>query len=309
VDLAVGTDTGGSIRIPAAFCGVLGLKTTFGRIPRTGVLALAPAFDSIGFLARTTELLIAALQATAWPSIKDPATVTAPAFNPPARIPPLAQPLTFATPARMAPRASTPARDAALAVIINGLEHLGAVQVQVSTPCSRLMYEIFAPLQMSEALYVHRKHLGTFPEAADSYGADVRERLERAASITLGDFLTYRAEADLAASGLHAALQGADLLVSLVGSTGPSHIAHPDIVEVDGSSTPLRDAILPSTVPQNLAGLPSITVPGGFDEKGLPVGVQITGSAWSEPLLLAVANALEREGVFTVGVPRGFDTE
>ncbi len=81
VDLAVGTDTGGSIRLPAAFCGILGLKTTFGRIPRTGSVPLAPSLEGAGFLARTTPLLAAALSATAGSDASDPSTIGAMAFE------------------------------------------------------------------------------------------------------------------------------------------------------------------------------------------------------------------------------------
>ncbi len=87
-----------------------------------------------------------------------------------------------------------------------------------------------------------------------------------------------------------------DLIVSLVGATGPTTTADPDVVHLDGTTVPLRDAVMPYTVPQNVAGLPSITVPVAFDADGLPIGVQLTGRPWSEPLLISVAVELQRCG-------------
>ena len=99
----------------------------------------------------------------------------------------------------------------------------------------------------------------------------------------------------------------ADLVVTLVSSTEPSTIADPDVVDVGGRSLPLRDVVMPYTVPQNVSGLPSITVPAGFGAGGLPVGVQIVGRPWSEPLLLAVAEALHGIGACRVATPAQFD--
>jgi Asp-tRNA(Asn)/Glu-tRNA(Gln) amidotransferase A subunit family amidase len=77
-------------------------------------------------------------------------------------------------------------------------------------------------------------------------------------------------------------------------------------VDLDGRSVPLRDAVMPSTTPQNSAGLPSVTVPAGFDADGLPIGVQLSGAPWSEPLLLALAGALERAGACRAALPDRF---
>ena len=90
------------------------------------------------------------------------------------------------------------------------------------------------------------------------------------------------------------------MLVSPVGATGPSGTDTPDVVSMSGSDVPLRLAMMPYTVPQNLAGLPSITCPVGVDDAGLPIGIQLTGAPWSEPMLLSLAFALEREGVVRV---------
>ncbi len=299
VSLAVGSDTGGSIRLPAAFCGVLGLKTTFGRISRAGGAALAPSFDSPGFLARSVSLLAAAFSACAGLDPEDPAT----APSPPADAVVLDQSVTslrFALPGGLSPEPLEPAREIALAAMSAGLRALGLDEVEVSLPDARSMLDVFGPLQMAEALDVHTNVFRTYPSQADVYGADVRARLELARDVTVAQYLEARRGQDTTKTAFARAFQFADVLVSPIGATGPSGTDTPDVVSMSGSDVPLRLAMMPYTVPQNLAGLPSITCPVGVDDAGLPIGIQLTGAPWSEPMLLSLAFALEREGVVRV---------
>jgi aspartyl-tRNA(Asn)/glutamyl-tRNA(Gln) amidotransferase subunit A len=302
VDLAVGSDTGGSIRLPAAFCGIMGLKTTFGRVPRTGVMALAPSFDGVGFLARSAPVLAAALSATAGSDESDPSTIGAMAFEAdPLEIAQVRR-VRFAVPDGFAPALIDPDREAALETISAGLRALGARRVEADVPPAEKLFELFTPIQLAEAFDVHSRVLGTFPSRADEYGADVRERLVRAGGVSIGEYLAAKEAAGLATASLHRALESAEVLVSIVGGSGPSDVRTPDEVEVGGRLIPLREAAMPSTVPQNLAGLPSVTVPVGVDAKGMPIGIQLTGARWTEHMLLTVAWALERSGAVTPAV-------
>ena len=131
--------------------------------------------------------------------------------------------------------------------------------------------------------------LGTYPAQAATYGADVRGRLERAADVSISTYLDARRQAAADRARFLQAFGAVDLIVSLVGATGPTTTADPDVVHLEGTTVPLRDAVMPYTVPQNVAGLPSITVPVAFDADGLPIGVQLTGRPWSEPFLISVA--------------------
>jgi aspartyl-tRNA(Asn)/glutamyl-tRNA(Gln) amidotransferase subunit A len=302
VDLATGTDTGGSVRIPAAFCGVLGLKTTVGRISRVGLAPLAPSFDTPGFLARSVELLRAALAATAGPDVGDPVTIG----RPPVGDAGVVDDLRFAVPAALLPGGSDARWRAAIDAVVAGLRAIGGEEVEVDAPDADGLLEIFAPMQMAEALEVHEHLLGTFPKEADRYGPDVRSRLEAACDVDVHRYL----EAARAADGLRTAtlrvLARAPLLVTPVGACGPSTTADPDAVELDGRVVPLRAAIMPSTVLQNVCGLPSLTVPAGFDADGLPIGIQLTGAPWSEAHLLAVGAELEAAGTFSVQTPPAF---
>jgi aspartyl-tRNA(Asn)/glutamyl-tRNA(Gln) amidotransferase subunit A len=302
VDLAVGTDTGGSIRLPAAFCGILGLKTTYGRVPRTGSVPLAPSLEGTGFLARTAPVLVAALSATAGSDASDPSTIGAIAFeSDPLEIAQVRN-VRFAIPDNFAPALIDPDRAAALETISAGLSALGARRVEADVPAAQDLYEVFIPIQLAEAYDTHSRVLGSFPGLADDYGADVRSRLERAAGVSIGEYLAARDAAGHATAALHRALETTEVIVSLVGGTDPSDVATPDEVDVGGRTIPLREAVMPSTVPQNLAGLPSVTVPVGLDASGMPIGIQLTGARWTEHMLLTVAWALERSGVVTSAV-------
>jgi aspartyl-tRNA(Asn)/glutamyl-tRNA(Gln) amidotransferase subunit A len=164
------------------------------------------------------------------------------------------------------------------------------------------LFELFTPIQLAEAFDVHSRILGSFPSRAADYGTDVRERLVLAEGVSIRDYLAAKDAAGQAAAELHRALESAEVLVSIVGGSGPSDVRTPDEVVVGGRTIPLRDAAMPSTVPQNLAGLPSVTVPVGLDATGMPIGIQLTGARWTEHMLLTVAWALERSGAVTPAV-------
>lgn len=299
VTLAVGSDTGGSIRIPAAYCGVLGLKTTPGRITRAGGVALAPTFDTPGFLARSITLLSAGLAAVIGPDASDPITLTAPTttegFS--------GGRFRFSIPTELHPFEISQARSAALARLAAALGSIDGEQVDVTVPNATHMYELFVPHQMAEAHYVHTTTLGTWPRDREKYGTDVSSRLTAAGDVSVSDYVEAVLEARVARSRFVAAFDDTDFVVSLVGSTGPSWISNPDVVTVDGRLTALRDSIMPSTVPQNIAGLPSLTVPVGVDEEGMPIGIQITGPPWSEQRLLDLGKVLEQLQGFVVESP------
>jgi aspartyl-tRNA(Asn)/glutamyl-tRNA(Gln) amidotransferase subunit A len=304
VDLAVGSDTGGSIRLPAAYCGVLGLKTTWGRITRHGGVSLAPSFDTPGFLARTVDLLARGFFAVAGPDPRDPATLRAGA--------PSAEPVLRADGIRIGIPASAPrmtaARARAFDDLVAALRGLGATVMEVALPDPDAAFAAFVPHQMAEAHHVHASTLGTWPSMADRYGDDVRSRLEAASAVGVAAYLDARAAAVGITGTLHAALSGVDAVLTVVGATGPSSIDDPDHVATPDGTVPLRQSAMPTTVPQNLAGLPSVTFPFGSDD-GIPVGMQLTGSPFDEPRLLAVARLLEREGVLAVPRPDGFPAD
>lgn len=304
VSLAVGSDTGGSIRIPASFCGVLGLKTTWGRISRRGGVSLAPSFDSPGFLARDTSTLTAAFLATAGPDWADASTLNRPPVaNTDEAILKLAE-MSFAVPDDLNSLPLSRARQRSINELRAQLCNFGAREESINSPNPSEALAAFVPLQMAEAYHVHSRVLSTYPRFADLYGNDVRTRLELAKEVTLSDYIEARNSAASIRALFLRAFESVNVIFNVVGSVGPSKVSDPDYVYVNGIRTPLRDSVMPSTVPQNLAGLPSITFPFGFDDDHMPIGIQMTGPPFSEIFILSIASELERTGIIAVPTPK-----
>jgi aspartyl-tRNA(Asn)/glutamyl-tRNA(Gln) amidotransferase subunit A len=300
VPLALSSDTGGSIRIPSAFCGVAGIKPSYGRIPKSGAVALAPSLDTPGYIAASVADLLDALLATWGPHPSDPVSVIAdlPALPP-------------ETTARAAEEATdlfglrigysplllelADATDR-LADYERALEHagkLGADVVEVDVPPAGEFRRAFAVIQMADAVTVHRDILRTYPANAEHYGPDVRSRLEAASELDISALLGAVAEA----RRLHAALLGGiatvDVLLTPIATIAPPHRSDPDAAVVGSQRIPLREAVMGFTTPQNLTGMPTVTAPFGLSADGLPVGVQVTAPKGAELLALRVASAIE----------------
>jgi aspartyl-tRNA(Asn)/glutamyl-tRNA(Gln) amidotransferase subunit A len=256
--LALGTDTGGSIRIPAAFCGISGLKPTYNRIPATGVFPLARSLDHAGPMARTPEDLRLFFEALTGARAYGEAP-TRVALCPDLHLHPLAPGIQRAF-------------DKAAATFTT---------VEVAFDEAERIYPAFVPIQSVEAAI---SHAATFPARKDEYSADVAARIERARTVTVEEYAEATATRERIRAGFARVFAAAELLLT------PIHGVPPEPCGIGAQS--FRDAVLPFTVPQDLAGLPSAAVPVGFDELGLPIGVQLTGPPYSEGRVLAAAEAL-----------------
>jgi aspartyl-tRNA(Asn)/glutamyl-tRNA(Gln) amidotransferase subunit A len=299
IPAAVASDTGGSIRIPAALCGVAGIKPTFGRIPRVGCVPLAPSLDTPGFIARTPHDLAILLEATAGWSEADPAT----------RIPGMTSaglwPSTLAgrrvgvSPDLLGTSIAAP-HLAAYQRAMDALSGLDATIAEVRLPAAAEYLDAFTAIQMAEAYDVHHRQLGLFPGRAADYGEDVRQRLERAQSVDIGTYFAACDRRRRLAAALDVALASVDVLLTPVNTCTPPRRADPDhITAPDGTRQPFRDFIMGYTVPQNLAGVPSVTMRAGTDEMGLPCGVQLTAARGQELTAVMLAEILDRELGFT----------
>ena len=315
VPAAVGSDTGGSIRIPACFCGVAGLKPTFGRIGRTGGVALAPSFDTVGALGRSIGDAALLVEAMSGPDRKDPdctgtgygtadrprpsltGAETATAASSEREVQPL---LTSLDGIRVAtaPALIDIGLDDGIAAVygqaLDSLEQLGAELVEIDLPAAEEILEAFRPLQMAEAHHVHQS-MGLFPDRADLYGPDVCSRLEAAADVSIGDYLTAQRERRRITASFDRQLERVDGLISPISAVGPSRINRPDEAVLNGQSVGMRDTVMRFTVPQNMTGLPAGIVRAGFDPDGLPVGVQLTAGRGQESAVVAIATALQAE--------------
>ena len=293
VPAAVGSDTGGSIRIPACFCGVAGLKPSFGRIGRTGGVALAPSFDTVGALARSISDAAVLVEAMSGPDRNDPAATGA-AFRADDRLPASLAGVRVATAPALIDVSLDDGIAKAYGAALDSLERLGAELVEIDLPPAAEILEAFRPLQMAEAHHVHRS-MGLFPDRAGLYGDDVRSRLEAAAGVSIDDYLSAQHQRRRIVAVFDQRLQTVDALISPISAVGPSRIDSPDEAVLNGERRPLRDLVMRFTVPQNMTGLPAGIVRAGFDPDGLPVGAQLTAARGRESAVVAIAAALQAE--------------
>lgn len=303
VPLAVASDTGGSIRIPSAFCGVAGIKPSYGRIPKSGAVALAPSFDTPGFIAPSVSDLVDALLLTSGTDPADPTTVIA-GLEPltshavdgtgsrTRREPSLAGMRVGYSPLLQELTAATDRRDD-YERALEAAAGLGADLVELTVPPGGDFRRAFAIIQMAEAVTVHRDVLTTYPARSASYGLDVLSRLEAASAIDVSALLGAVAESRRLHAGLLLGLGQVDVLLSPISTVPPPLCSDPDNVDVDGVLVPLREAVMGLTTPQNLTGLPTVAAPFGLSADGLPVGVQVTAPKGGELLALRVASEIE----------------
>lgn len=280
VPLALGSDTGGSIRIPAAFCGVIGLKPTYDRVDVAGTFPLAPSLDHVGPMARRpgdARLLYRVLTG----SHRDIASNE--------------------REAGLAKLRLGVCRDLHEVELADDVERvllemaaiakdLGAEVVESELPAGELMRRTFATVQRAEALDTHRRR-NLFPQRSAEYGSDVRSRLERAQEIDPHDYLGAAADRARIAARLAAVFDQVDLLLTPVSAASPVRVGETTIVH-GGKQVDFRTVVLGATTPQNLAGLPSCALRGGFGRDGMPIGLQLTGPQGAEELVLAAVGSL-----------------
>jgi aspartyl-tRNA(Asn)/glutamyl-tRNA(Gln) amidotransferase subunit A len=276
VPLALGTDTGGSIRVPCAFCGVAGLKPTWGRVSLDGVWPLARSLDHAGPMARTATdlgLLYDVLAGAAAAAAGEPLSALVVGVCPDLHRVPLA--------------ADVAAAHAATAEALAGL---GARVVEVAFPEAGRILPAFRTIQLAEALHTHRA-AGLYPARRDEYGDDVGGRLDMATEVTREALLDATLEREVVRAAFARLFGEVDLLLTPVSAAAPPRIA-------DERARPaLREAVLAYTTPQDLVGLPACAVPAGTDGLGLPIGMQLTAAPGAEARVLGAAAALAGAGL------------
>ena len=280
VPLALGSDTGGSIRVPSNYCGTVGLKPTYGHISTVGVFPLARSLDHVGAMARNpadAALLFGVLTGRgAGPAADGDGAA--------------AGRLRVGLCADLHLVALAPEIQAAFDDAVRALELLGAELIEVKLPEAAGVFETFGSIQRSEALRTHVQ-AGLFPARRDEYGADLLARLELAEATELPDYLNATLRREQLRAGFHRALAQVDVLMTPVSAGSPPRIGAETVAHL-GGEIEFRELVMSYTVPQDLTGLPSCAVRAGFDASGIPTAVQFTGRPWAEERVLAAAQAL-----------------
>ncbi|MEU9636691.1 amidase [Streptomyces tendae] len=288
---ALGTDTGGSIRVPAALNGVVGLKPTYGLVPRHGVTSLSWSLDHVGPITRTVEDAALVLAALAGHDPRDPASLTVPAtrYRPPAG--------TDLTGLRVGvPRnyyfdhvdaeVETAVRDA-----VDEFEALGARLVEVEIPMTRYIQATQWGLMVPEATAYHERTLRTVPEL---YRGDVRVLLEAGELMPAGDYLRAQRSRTLMRREWAAVLREVDLIAAPTVPATAVEAGQETITWADGTTEAVSDAYVRLSSPANITGVPSLSLPVGHDTTGLPIGMQLLGRPLGERVLLRVGHAYEQ---------------
>jgi aspartyl-tRNA(Asn)/glutamyl-tRNA(Gln) amidotransferase subunit A len=299
---SVGTDTGGSIRIPAALCGIVGLKPTFGRVSCHNVVALAPTFDHVGPLARTVEDAALILGIIAGRDPLDTTTLAQPRSKPFGDFRQLVRrlhphfskkrPLKLGLPRQyFFTSLSEDVRDAVKSAV-HSFEQLGAIVEEISLPQISDGDDASTSIALAEATHYHQSQ-GWFPAHSAEYGEDVRKRLEMGMDIRAADYLVARDVQKRVRAEFDSALTRVDAIVAPTVPITAPHIGE-NIIEIESAEEPVRGALIRLNRPANFTGLPAISIPCGWADENLPVGLQLIGRAWEEEQLLTIAQLFEK---------------
>ena len=291
IHASLGTDTGGSIRHPAAMCGITGIKPTWSRVSRAGVMPLSFSLDCVGPLARTARDCARLLEVIAGPDPADPTAARRPC-------PPLEQSLDgdirglrIAVPRGYYEQHLTIEVTRGLAASLAVLRERGAVVIETSTPDMALVNAMMAMLMASEAAAVHRNWVLT---RRDEYAAQVRSRIEPGLVYSATDYLqTLSLRAQVAQQWLDVAMSDADVVYLPALSIPVPSIAQTTQGNPAELAT-LIGVITHCTRGINLLGLPSVAVPAGFVD-GRPLAFQLVGRPFDEGTVLKVADAFQRD--------------
>ncbi|MFE1337513.1 amidase [Streptomyces sp. NPDC058733] len=287
---ALGTDTGGSIRVPAALNGVVGLKPTYGLLPRHGVTSLSWSLDHVGPLTRSVEDAALVLNALAGHDPRDPASVSAPAKDYRPRTGTDLTGLRVGVPSTYYFDHVHPETEDAVRRAIEQLRDLCARLVEVEIPMTRYIQATQWGLMVPEATAYHESTLRTVP---DLYQADVRVLLEAGALMTAGDYLRAQRSRTLMRQAWVRMLKEVDLIAAPTVPTTAVRAGQETITWADGTVESVSDAYVRLSAPANITGTPSLSLPVGHDSAGLPIGMQLLGRPLEEDVLLRVGHAYE----------------
>ncbi|HKI11469.1 MAG TPA: amidase [Candidatus Acidoferrum sp.] len=285
---SIGTDTGGSIRIPASLCGVVGLKPGLGRVSTEDVIPLSPTLDFVGPLARSVEDAGLLLEPIFTRGANERSLLPRNFPSPRARRAKLGIPKEFFF-GVVSPDVQR-AFDRSIRILKKG----GASIKELSLPLLPETEDAGNQIAWAEATLYHQE-AGWFPDRFADYGEDVRLRLEMGTTVSAVSYLKALQTRERFIAALHLALEDADVNALVVPTTP---IAAPAVGEestaINGSLHPTRALLLRLNRPANLAGVPAISVPCGLTEDGLPIGLQFIAAVTDEPLLLELARQFEQ---------------
>jgi aspartyl-tRNA(Asn)/glutamyl-tRNA(Gln) amidotransferase subunit A len=289
---ALGSDTGGSIRIPASFCGITGLKPTYGRVSVRGAVPLAWSLDHLGPMARSAADCALILQGIAGFDAADPLSLDVPAPDFAASLGRGVEGLRIGLPSRFF--FDSDVADAEVLASVRAaaevFEKLGGIVTEVEM--DELVPADDLTAFFSEALSYHRERLA---ESRELFGSSLVWRLDRSAPVTGMEYADARYRQYEAKRKLRDIFEQVDLLLT------PTAVVPAALIPLDADEPPFRElngypsALLGrNTRTFNITGVPALSLPCGFTALGLPVGMQLVGSWWAEGMVLRAAHAYQQ---------------
>jgi aspartyl-tRNA(Asn)/glutamyl-tRNA(Gln) amidotransferase subunit A len=276
--MGTGTDTGGSIRFPAAYCGIVGIKPTYGRVSRHGIFPLAWSLDHAGPLTRTVKDAALCLQAMAGYDPKDQASAALPVPDFTAELREDLKGVKIGIPVEYYRNLDEDV-DAALKKAIQIMEQLGAEVIELSLPYTEHAAGAMWAILIGEMASIHEKWHET---RADEYGPIARQVIEAGKALPANTYLRAQRSRQIIQQDYLAVLSKVDVLVTPTTPTTAPRVGDPNAKYGVG------------TGPSNATGLPSLVLPCGFSSEGLPISMQIIGKPFDESKVFRVGYAFEQ---------------
>ncbi len=293
----LGSDTGGSIRLPAAYCGIVGLKPTYGLVSRSGALPLSWSLDHVGPMARTVRDCALMLEAIAGHDPGDPTSSARPVPRYGAL---LEQPTPSCVIGIVEPAEDDQVEPAVRAAVDATAERAG----QLGFTCKRvtLPHPTLAPRALLGILYAEASayHAPWLRDRAEEYAPNTRIRLELGTLLPAPLYVRAQQARRVVMQAYRALFAQVDILLLPVGPSA-SYRLDAAAVEPTAEGGDRMGALIRFSGPFNLIGYPAVSVPSGLTADGLPLGVQLAGRPFEEGLLLQVAHAVEQAAPFWVG--------
>jgi aspartyl-tRNA(Asn)/glutamyl-tRNA(Gln) amidotransferase subunit A len=289
--LTLGSDTGGSIRIPAALCGICGLKPTYGRLSRYGAYPLSWSMDHVGPMAGSVPDLALAMNALAGRDRRDPSSAKVPVPNYTLALTGDLEGVKLGVPDQWYFDGLDKEVRSSVDQAIARLRQLGAVVSPVSIDLLPDASRAASIILFAEAAASLEKWHRTRPEAL---GADVRTRLDNAATVTAADYLKALRVRRKAQDAFRQVFHTVDALITpQLPITAP--LIEETSVLIDGDAEPVPAALTRLTRIFNLTGMPCLSICCGYSTGGMPVGLQIAARPFDEAMVLRVGHAYERQ--------------
>jgi aspartyl-tRNA(Asn)/glutamyl-tRNA(Gln) amidotransferase subunit A len=290
---AIGTDTGGSIRQPASYCGIVGLKATYGRVRTSGVIPLSWSLDHVGPMTRTVRDAVLVLRVIAGYDQQDTPTTETRVPDYAGTIAESASALRLGIPRAYFYDQLDAEIEAAMEAALSVLKTLTATQQEIAPLATDGTYSSwsipYSAVFTAESYTYHKNYIERSP---DLYQPATLKRLRAGTEVTAATYIQSRRELEQIRRSFGELFQKIDLLITPTVRIPPGTIAE---LQADLDTARAKElSMLHNTRPFNVCGLPTISIPCGFTSSGLPIGLQITGRAGDEATVCRLAYAYER---------------